>query len=175
MPERGSPEEPRFGSGLPPAGPKRRELGTEVPRGLRLPPGVVDVRVALPGVLAMRAPKHPGLTAAEYEPAFVEICDALDDADLDAFPMITLVDDAEFAAAHFKNWIWATFTRANPATDLLGVRGAMFRKHFGCRGPVVLDARWKPHMAPPLVEDPAVTRRVDELASRGGPLAGLLG
>ena len=157
------------------AGPKRRELGTEVPRGLRLPPGVADVRVALPGVLAMTAPKHPGLTAAEYEPAFVEICDALADADLGAFPLITLVDDAEYAAAHLNNWIWATFTRANPATDLLGVCSSMFRKHFGCRGPVVLDARWKPHMAPPLVEDPAVTRRVDELASRGGPLAGLLG
>ncbi len=156
-------------------GPKRRELGTEVPRGLRLPPGVDDVRVALPGVLAMRAMKHPGLTAAEYEPGFVEICDALADADLGAFPLITLVDDAEFAAAHLNNWIWATFTRANPATDLLGVRDAMFRKHFGCRGPVVLDARWKPHMAPPLVEDLAVSRRVDELASRGGPLAGLLG
>ena len=157
------------------AGPKRRELGTEVPRGLRLHPGVNDVRVALPGVLAMRAPKHPGLTAAEYEPGFVGICDALADADLGAFPLITLVDDAEFAAAHLNNWVWATFTRANPATDLLGVQAAMFRKHFGCRGPVVLDARWKPHMAPPLIEDPAVSRRVDELASRGGPLAGLLG
>jgi 4-hydroxy-3-polyprenylbenzoate decarboxylase len=38
----------------------------------------------------------------------------------------------------------------------------------------VIDARLKPHMAPPLEEDPAVMRRVDELAARGGPLHGLI-
>jgi 4-hydroxy-3-polyprenylbenzoate decarboxylase len=37
----------------------------------------------------------------------------------------------------------------------------------------VIDARIKPHHAPPLEEDPAVTRRVDELAASGGPLQGL--
>ncbi len=156
-------------------GPKRRELGTEVPKGLRLPSFIADVRVALPGVLALQAPPHPGLSSDEYEAGFVEVCDALAEADLAAFPLITIVDDAAFAAAAANNWLWATFTRANPATDLLGVRRFQFRKHFGCRGPVVIDTRWKPHMAPPLVEDPAITRRVDELASRGSPLAGLLG
>ena len=42
-------------------------------------------------------------------------------------------------------------------------------------GALVIDARLKPHMAPPLLEYPAVSKRVDELAARGGPLAGLLG
>jgi 4-hydroxy-3-polyprenylbenzoate decarboxylase len=37
----------------------------------------------------------------------------------------------------------------------------------------LLDARIKPHHAPPLIEDPAVSRRVDHLAAKGGPLAGL--
>ena len=158
------------------AGPKRRELGTELPKGLRLPAFLSAIRVALPGVLAIQAPPHPGLSAAEeYEARLEETCAALAECDLAAYPLITLVDDAEFAAATLSNWLWTTFTRANPATDLLGVRGCTFRKHFGCQGPVVLDARWKPHMAPPLLEDPTVTRRVDELAARGGPLAGLLG
>ena len=44
-------------------------------------------------------------------------------------------------------------------------------KHWGCRGSLVIDARVKPHHAPPLVEDPEITRRVDALAARGGPLA----
>ena len=48
------------------------------------------------------------------------------------------------------------------------------QKHWGCRGPLVIDARIKPHHAPPLVEDPAVTRRVDALAARGGPLHGMI-
>jgi 4-hydroxy-3-polyprenylbenzoate decarboxylase len=39
----------------------------------------------------------------------------------------------------------------------------------------VIDARLKPHMAPPLEEDPAVTKRVDALFARGGPLHGIEG
>ena len=47
-------------------------------------------------------------------------------------------------------------------------------KHWGCRGPLVIDARLKPHHAPPLVEDPEVSRRVDALAAPGGPLHGII-
>ena len=50
----------------------------------------------------------------------------------------------------------------------------MVHKHWGCRGSLVIDARRKPQHAPPLIEDPAVTRRVDALAAPGGPLHGLL-
>ena len=39
--------------------------------------------------------------------------------------------------------------------------------------PLVIDARAKSHHAPPLVEDPAVTKRVDALFAQGGPLAGI--
>jgi 4-hydroxy-3-polyprenylbenzoate decarboxylase len=38
---------------------------------------------------------------------------------------------------------------------------------------LVIDARIKPHHAPPLEEDPAVSKRVDALAAPGGPLHGL--
>jgi len=38
----------------------------------------------------------------------------------------------------------------------------------------VIDARIKAHHAPPLVEDPSVTRRVDRLGVRGASLHGIL-
>jgi 4-hydroxy-3-polyprenylbenzoate decarboxylase len=38
----------------------------------------------------------------------------------------------------------------------------------------VIDARLKPHHAPPVEEDPSVTASVDELCRNGGPLAGIL-
>jgi len=158
------------------AGKRRRELGTAVPAGLALPAEVTDVRLVMPGVLALNATPHPGFNAGvEYEATLLRVCESLADFDLAAFPLLTLTDDAQFDAANLNNWLWTTFTRANPATDLLGMRGSTHRKHYGCRGSLVIDARWKPHMAPPLVEDPAVTRRVEALAARGGPLAGLLG
>jgi 4-hydroxy-3-polyprenylbenzoate decarboxylase len=38
----------------------------------------------------------------------------------------------------------------------------------------VIDARSKPHHAPPLEEDPEITRHVDALAAPNGPLHGIL-
>jgi 4-hydroxy-3-polyprenylbenzoate decarboxylase len=157
------------------AGPKRRELGTQVPAGLKLPDGFTDARVALPGILCVSGPRHTGTGEREYHPDLVRLCDTLVPTPLDEFPLVVLVDDAEFAARTLNNFLWVTFTRSNPAADVLGVHARTVRKHFGCRGPLVIDARVKPHMAPPLVEDPAVSKRVDELAARGGPLHGLLG
>jgi len=160
------------------AGTKRRELGTAVPTELRLPDGFDSVKVALPGVLCVSGPKHSGTGAAEYHPDLIRLCDLLATGHWSlatAFPLVVLVDDAEFAARTLNNWLWVTFTRSNPAADVLVAGGRTWRKHFGGSGPLVIDARLKPHMAPPLVEDPVVTKRVDELAVRGGPLHGLIG
>ncbi len=152
------------------AGPKRRTLGTTVPP-LNLPAGFGDPKILLPGILAVSGPKHAG-TTEEYEPRFVELCDRL--GEMPEFPLVVLVDSSEFTAQSLNNFLWVTFTRSDPANDVLGVGRFSRRKHFGCRGPLVLDARLKPHMAPPLEEDPAVTKRVDALAARGGPLHGII-
>jgi 4-hydroxy-3-polyprenylbenzoate decarboxylase len=95
-------------------------------------------------------------------------------AALDRFPLIVIVDDADFAARSLGDFLWVTFTRSNPAADVHGVDAFIEQKHWGCRGPLVIDARIKPRHAPPLVEDPAVTRRVDALAASGGPLSGII-
>lgn len=160
------------------AGPKRRELGTQAPGGLQLPEGFGPMRVALPGVLAVSGTQYSVLsTVSEYHPDLLRLTEALGTqySVLSPFPLVVLVDDAEFATQSLSNFLWATFTRSNPATDVLGADGGTHRKHYGCRGPLVIDARMKPHMAPPLVEDPAVSKRIDEMAARGGPLHGLIG
>jgi len=158
-------------------GPKRRELLRELPRQPRLPTDCGPARWVAPGIVAIRAPKHPGLSTQEYDTTLTAVAEALAQENLADFPgwMLTvLVDDAEFTARRFDNFLWETFTRINPATDTWGVRARWFRKHFGCQGPLIWDARFKPHMAPPLIEDPQVTRRVDEYCARGGPLHGIL-
>ena len=93
---------------------------------------------------------------------------------LNGFPLVVLVDDSEFTARTLNNWLWVTFTRSNPAADIHGVGAFTRQKHWGCDGPLVIDARIKPHHAPPLEEDPAVTRRVDALCARGRPLHGII-
>jgi len=142
------------------AGPSRRQLATVLPADVRMPSDASDVRLAMPGVAVV---KMPSGTALNLDGMRVD----------ETVPLVVIVDDADFAARSLNNFIWVTFTRSNPAVDIHGVGSFTEHKHWGCAGPLVIDARRKPHHAPPLIEDAAVTRRVDALFARGGPLADL--
>lgn len=155
-------------------GPRRRELPTQLPATLSLPAGFTDPRVCMPGVLALRGPAHVA-GADGYDPAVERLCAQLDgEHPVNAFPWVIVCDDSEFCARSTANWLWVTFTRSNPAVDLHGVGSAVRHKHWGAHGALVIDARHKHGHAPPLIEDPRVSARVDALCARGGPLAGIL-
>jgi len=115
----------------------------------------------MPGVLAIES---QGPLESAIQNLQSEIC---------AFRLIVIVDDSQFVAESLRNFLWVTFTRSNPGADIHGVDSFIEDKHWGCRGPLVIDARLKPHHAPPLVEDPDISRRVDALAAPGGPLHGI--
>jgi 4-hydroxy-3-polyprenylbenzoate decarboxylase len=154
------------------AGAKRRDLSTEIPPNLVLPDELRNPRVALPGILAVEAP--PNNTPGEAEAA-QRLTAALESADrAKGFPLILFVDDADFTVRTLNNLLWVTFTRSNPSHDVYGVRSFIENKHWGCHGPLVIDARLKPHHSPPLVEDPQITRKVDRLGERNGPLHGII-
>ncbi len=167
------------------AGPKRRDLGTTVPADLRLPDGFADARVVMPGVLAVRGPQLGSRIAErgteDEDPDITRLLSSLHSAfrgprsALEGLPLIVVVDDGEFVSRALSNFLWAVFTRSDPANDVYGVGAFTHRKHWGCRGPLVIDARLKPHMPPPLEGDPAVTKRVDALFAKGGSLAGVKG
>jgi 4-hydroxy-3-polyprenylbenzoate decarboxylase len=159
------------------AGPQRRTLPTQLPGDLRLPDGFGNPQICLPGVLAIHGPKYAASRdrVDSPEPAVERFCQQLTARDaISAFPLVVIVDDSEFASRSLNNFLWTVFTRSNPASDVHGIDSFTVDKHWGCRGSLVIDARVKPHHAPPLVEDPDVTRRVDQLAARGGPLAGII-
>ncbi len=151
------------------AGPIVRTLPTTVPSHVTLPEGFGRPCVCLPGVLAIQGPPF---TDAGGEGTVERFCAAVGaNSPLRSFPLIVLVDDAEFVAKSLNNFLWVTFTRSNPAADIHGVGAFIQQKHWGCDGPLVIDARTKPHHAPPLVVDPGTARKVDARAARGGPLA----
>ena len=165
-------------------GPKRYELAAEVPGDLRLPEGFRSPRIVLPGVLVIEGPRCDAptfgrLSGVGDDPARrsdVEgFCSAVNDNDpLSRFRWIVVVDDSRIVLESLRNFLWVTFTRTNPAADIHGIDAFIHEKHWGCRGPLVIDARLKPHHAPPLVEDAEVSRRVDGLAAPGGPLHGII-
>ena len=170
-------------------GPAIRDLATELPADIPLPPGFANPRVCLPGVVAVEGPRiepRPRLEApndaaiwasageAGWSGDVERFCAAIDsEHPLRRFPLVVVVDDASFTAATLENFLWTTFTRSNPAADVHGVEAEIRNKHWSCRGPLVIDARLKPHHAPPVEEDPAVSAAVDALCRAGGPLAGL--
>jgi 4-hydroxy-3-polyprenylbenzoate decarboxylase len=156
------------------AGPGRRKLPIALPTELRLPDGFREPRVCLPGVLAIAGPPFSS-TSDEKEPAIERFCAAVDVAHpLNAFPLVVIVDDSNFTSQSLRNFLWVTFTRSNPAADVHGIGEQIHQKHWGCRGSLLIDARSKPHHAPPLVEDPEVSKRVDRLGAPGGPLHGII-
>lgn len=154
------------------AGPKVRELWTEAPADLPLPDRFANPRVVMPGVLAIQGSPFQNHDAVPAEVAALD--GALRPRDLAGFPLIVLCDDADFVAAALNNFVWVTFTRSNPSHDIHGISSFIEHKHWGCRGPIVIDARIKPHHAPPLEKDPEIERRVDQLGAPGGPLHGII-
>ena len=156
------------------AGSVRRSLAASIPEGLSLPEGLRNPHVILPGILAIEAHAFdPGQDGSDDRLAAI-LNSVSTENPLSSFPLIVVGDDAEFAARHLNNFLWTAFTRSNPAVDLYGIQSFIENKHWGCRGSLVIDARSKPHHAPPLIEDPEVSRRVDDLAAPGGPLHGYL-
>ena len=171
-------------------GPAVRNLPRALPAEVPLPDGFRDPRVCLPGVVAIAGPAiepRPLLDAGDEAAVWKSAAAASWSSDVErlvrsigpdhplrGWPLMVIVDDAAFASASLENFLWVTFTRSNPAADVQGVDAAVHRKHWGCHGPLVIDARLKPHHAPPVEEDPAVSARVDELCRHGGPLGTIL-
>jgi 4-hydroxy-3-polyprenylbenzoate decarboxylase len=153
-------------------GPKRRSLCAEVPEALRELGAFGGAKLVMPGVVVLEGPAFASYGEAERQVR--GLTDALASrGPLDGCPLIVLVDDSGFAAESLRNFLWVTFTRSNPSHDLYGVNEHYAWKHWGCDN-VVIDARSKPHHAPPLVPDPDVEKRIDRLFARGGSLSGIL-
>jgi len=154
------------------AGDRKRNLGRALPPELRMPAGYQEVRVVMPGVLAVQAPAFSSYETTQREIALLN--QQLTGIDLRSFPLIVLCDDAQFVARTVDNFVWVTFTRSNPSHDVHGIGAFVEHKHWGCRSAMIIDARAKPHHAPPLERDPAVEQRVDRMGMRGGILEGII-
>ena len=141
-----------------------RRLGTELPNALRLNGPFSAPKVVLPGILAIHAGKYSTVAAAQAE--MQSLCSVLEGQNLEEFPLIIVCDDSQFCAATLNNFLWVTFTRANPSHDIYGVGSFTEFKHWGCAGPLVIDSRVKPHHAPILEVDPDVEKRVTKLMEK---------
>jgi 4-hydroxy-3-polyprenylbenzoate decarboxylase len=154
------------------AGEPVRKLSTELGANIHWPASVKDARMVLPGIIACQMQAYSNDMQARSEIGLLG--EHLQEQEMEGWPLIILCDDAQFLSETLNNFLWATFTRSNPAADLYGVRSFCNNKHWGCHGSVIIDARLKPHHAPPLITDPEVTKLVDSYFAKGGPLHGII-
>jgi len=59
------------------------------------------------------------------------------------WPLIILHDDARVASSS-PDFLWATWTRFEPAADVYAAQTTVERHHLVYKAPVVIDARTKP-------------------------------
>ncbi|MCS6983640.1 MAG: UbiD family decarboxylase [Leptospiraceae bacterium] len=151
------------------AGSRRRELKSSVPQKVRLPAIFSGLHLALPGVLCLGARPFGSYPEAEKELRLLDKA-LQNQKSMEGFGLIVLCDDPCFTARNLDNFLWVTFTRSNPSHDIWGVGGYIKHKHFSCHGPLIIDARKKPHHAPTLEEDPQVLKRIERFFAKGKPL-----
>ena len=153
-------------------GDKLRSLCHEVPEGLKSIRGYDNVRLIMPGVVAMQGPEFKSYADTEEE--MRGLCNAIQEkGPFEACPMIVLCDDSSFLSESIHNFLWVTFTRSNPSHDIHGVNHFYEHKHWGCDN-LIIDARTKPHQAPPLVPDPTVEKKIERLFVKGASLGGII-
>jgi len=161
------------------SGPKRVALSKELPSNFSLPAGVGNPKWCLPGILAVeksnKLTESRTLVTAHFDGLSRSMGNEFLGNELwRGLRLIVIVDDSSFSSQSLNNFLWVTFTRSNPAWDIDGVQAFTDHKHWGCNGPLIIDATRKPHHAPPLIEDRSVTAKIDAMASRGGPIAKFL-
>src|SRR5687767_12131306 len=100
-----------------------------------LPNGVSRAEVFCGGCLVLQ-----GRSFAEDETLATRV--ARDPA-FENWPLIVLHDDARVAGSS-PDFLWATWTRFEPAADIYAAQTSVHRHHLVYKAPIVIDARTKP-------------------------------
>ncbi|WP_461790920.1 UbiD family decarboxylase [Pedobacter sp.] len=151
------------------AGEKKRELQKTLPTDFKLEAAHA---LASAGILSVTLAPYTDAASAKKDIDLLK--EHLKRNNLVGLPLVVVCDDAGFLTEHINNLVWVAFTRSNPAADIHGVDDFIQDKHWGCNGPLIIDARKKPHHAPELIKDEAVERKVDRMGEKGGPLYGII-
>ncbi len=149
-------------------GNKKRELCREVPAEMQQLQGFENAQLCMPGVVALQIRNEELGIRNWIEVLSNQLSNTKHQTPNNV--LIVLCDDASFTAATLNNFLWVTFTRCNPANDIYGVDEFVENKHWGCKGSLIIDARIKPHHAPPVEKNLEVEKRIDKFFAKGGSL-----
>jgi 4-hydroxy-3-polyprenylbenzoate decarboxylase len=154
-------------------GDRKRELCRSIPIDYLTLSNFHNPQLVMPGVIALQANPFTTYEAAQNEMKALNEQFYVTKDTKSTVVQIIICDDSSFVAAKLNNYLWVTYTRCNPSHDIYGIYSFLYQKHWGCNGPMVIDARMKPHNAPPVEKVPAIERKIDKLFDKGGSLYGI--
>ncbi len=155
-------------------GEKIRELSSNVPAVFNSLSGFEKPQIAMPGVLCISAKAFHDYSTAKEEMDNLNSQVFHHINTLQGIVIIVVCDDSYFAAGSINNYLWVTYTRCNPSHDIYGIDSFCVHKHWGCNGPLIIDARIKSHHAPAVVKDPKIEEHINRLFEKGGSLYKIL-
>jgi 3-polyprenyl-4-hydroxybenzoate decarboxylase len=118
-----------------------------------IPPGVKEVQTFCPGCLVVagsdygREPDLPNRLALWK--------------DFERWQLLILADDAGIAKSD-SQFLWAVFTRFDPASNIIAAHTEVRNHHLCYHNPIVIDARMKPRYPAEVACDPATANKVDQ-------------
>ncbi|MGI9166701.1 MAG: UbiD family decarboxylase [Pyrinomonadaceae bacterium] len=131
------------------------EAVRDLPREFRgeLPHGVTKAEVFCAGCLIVE-----GVAYSEDPQQAARLARELVFAE---WPVVVLHDDAKVARSP-KDFLWATWTRFEPAADIHAAETKVVRHHVAYKGPIVIDARTKPGFPAELIVRDDIKQLVDQ-------------
>jgi 3-polyprenyl-4-hydroxybenzoate decarboxylase len=130
------------------------ESKRELPREFRgeLPWGVSAAEVFCGGCLVVQG--------SSYEEDSELAARVAEDQALAQWPLVILHDDARVTGST-QDFLWSTWTRFEPASDIYAAETKVVRHHLSYSGPIVIDARRKPGFPKELIVRDDIAALVD--------------
>ena len=147
-----------------------RELCKETPDALKNLAHFKNAGLCMPGVVSLQTKPFTTYHAAHEEMHVLNEQLKNKTPALPQTPFIIICDDSSFVSSALNNYLWVTYTRCNPSHDIYGIDSFTKNKHWGCNGPLIIDARIKPHHAPPVKKSRFIEEKIDRLFKKGGSL-----
>jgi len=132
-----------------------REFSGELPRGIK------RAEVFCGGCLVLEGDSYSQAEALASQVA--------SDPRLADWPLVVLHDKASVARSA-PDFLWATWTRFEPASDIYAAQTSVHRHHLVYKAPIVIDARTKPGFPDELIVRDDIAALVDKRWSEYFPL-----
>lgn len=153
-------------------GDKKRDLAVQLPLSLNACNFISNAVLLMDGVVGLMLNKFSTYENAKNEIKKLSSWITENKNEFVGIVQIVIYDDFVFDAApkNLNDYVWITYTRSNPSHDIYGVEELTENKHWGCKGPMIIDARKKPHHAPELKILPETKKSIERFFVKGASL-----